>query len=86
MNVTVKKLRKRLDLPQAEFGQLLGVHPMTVSRWEREEHDPTPYQQAMMNEFDKAAKNAKIVEELKTLLIAAGVMAAIYFLLKAAQK
>jgi putative transcriptional regulator len=86
MNVVVKKLRKRLDLPQTEFGQLLGVHPMTVSRWERGEHRPTPYQQALMNEFDKAAAQPKIVEELKTLLVAAGVVAAILLLLKAAQK
>src|SRR5262245_32242891 len=30
-----KSLRQRLNLSQKELGELLGVHVMTVSKWER---------------------------------------------------
>jgi len=30
----VRRLRKRLGLTQARFGRLLGVHRVTVARWE----------------------------------------------------
>jgi len=79
MRFDVKQLRTKLGLAQPEFGQLFGVHPMTVSRWERQELTPSPYQHALMTEF-------KVEEELKSLLVAAGVAAAIYFLLKLANK
>jgi DNA-binding transcriptional regulator YiaG len=29
-----QRTRKRLNMSQAQFASLLGVHPMTVSRWE----------------------------------------------------
>jgi DNA-binding transcriptional regulator YiaG len=32
---TVKQLRKRLRLTQRGLANALGIHPMTVSRWER---------------------------------------------------
>lgn len=84
MKIPVKDLRTQLGLPQPEFGQLFGVHPMTVSRWERGALKPSPYQQALMGEFLKAAKKKDTGEELKSLLFTAGVVAALYFLLKAA--
>jgi len=31
----LKKLRARLGLDQVALARRLGVHPMTVSRWER---------------------------------------------------
>ncbi len=31
----LKRARKRLGLKQTEFALQLGVHPMTLSRWER---------------------------------------------------
>ncbi len=86
MKPPVRKIRTNLGLAQPEFGQLFGVHPMTVSRWERGELVPSPYQQALMAEFGKAATKSKVEEELKSLLFAAGVVAAIYFLLNLAKK
>jgi DNA-binding transcriptional regulator YiaG len=32
----VERLRKRLGMTQAEFAKLLGVHRVTVTRWETE--------------------------------------------------
>lgn len=84
MRFDVKQLRTNLGLAQPEFGQLFGVHPMTVSRWERKALTPSPYQQALMSEFKKAAVKNKVEEELRSLLVADGVAAAIYFLLKLA--
>ena len=31
----VKRARKRAGMTQVEFALALGVHPMTVSKWER---------------------------------------------------
>lgn len=36
----IKALRTRLGLTQVQFAQVLGVHPLTVSRWEREHGTP----------------------------------------------
>ena len=33
--IRIQRLRKRLDMTQVQFGNLLGVNHMTVSRWER---------------------------------------------------
>jgi DNA-binding transcriptional regulator YiaG len=35
--------RDRLGLSQAELGELLNVHEMTVSAWERGRQQPAPY-------------------------------------------
>lgn len=39
----VLRLRKRLGLKQTELAARVGVHPITVSRWERDRvHVPEP--------------------------------------------
>ncbi|OHB76381.1 MAG: hypothetical protein A2Z25_20170 [Planctomycetes bacterium RBG_16_55_9] len=78
----ISKLRQKLGLNQDKFGQLFGIHPMTVSKWERGILTPTPYQVAMMEAFKKAAEKKDINEKLKNILVAAGVVAAVYLLLK----
>lgn len=87
----IAKLRKRLGLAQPQFAQLLGVHAITVSRWERGDQrvSPSPYQVALMAEFEKAAASkeaAQIKEALGNLLIGAGIAAALLLLLEAAKK
>jgi transcriptional regulator with XRE-family HTH domain len=74
---------RRLGLSQVEFGRLFDVHFMTVSKWERDVLSPSPYQIALMQQFDRALKEkrAKVQEELKHLLVGAGVIAALVFLL-----
>ena len=81
----IYKLRRVLGLNQDKFGQLLGIHAMTVSKWERGVLRPTPYQIAMMEAFNKAARKEEIKRTLKNILVAAGVVAAVYLLLKCAR-
>lgn len=87
----ITKLRKRLGLAQPQFAQLLGVHAVTVSRWERGDPSvsPSSYQLALMKEFDKAAASREaeqIKSTLGALLMGAGLAAALLLLLEAAKK
>jgi putative transcriptional regulator len=82
----LRMLRESLGLSQADFARLMGVHPMTVSKWERGVANPTPYQEGFFNQFQAAAKNKIAQDELKNLLITAGVIAALIFLFQAASK
>lgn len=85
-------LREALGLSQAEFAQLFGVHQMTVSKWERRREaplaTPTPYQTALMQDFSRAAqaKRAEVQQTVKNILVSAGVVAALFFLLSQARK
>ena len=76
-------LRKDMGLSQPEFGQLFGVHPMTVSKWERALLAPNEYQAALMREFQKAIKDEKARQAVKSVLIGAGIAAALLLLLEA---
>jgi transcriptional regulator with XRE-family HTH domain len=82
----IKSIRELLGLNQLQFAQLLGVHPITVSKWERGIASPTDYQQAFLSQFQVAAKERKIRDDLKNVLIVAGVIAALVLLFQAASK
>ena len=85
----IAELRRNMGLSQVEFGRLFGVHFMTVSKWERGKNlTPSPYQVALMQEFQRAveARRAQVQEQVKNLLVGAGVVAALFFLLQAARK
>jgi putative transcriptional regulator len=81
-------LRTALGLSQVQFAQLFGVHFMTVSKWERGVVVPSPYQVALMEQFAKtaAAKQELAKQQVKNLLVGAGVVAALFFLLSGAKK
>lgn len=78
----IASIRRGLGLSQADFANLLGTHVMTVSKWERGIAQPSPYQAALIEHFGTSAqqmeKSAQM--ELKTLLIGAGVIAALTWL------
>lgn len=76
------RTRTALGLTQAEFAQLMGVHAMTVSKWERSEASPTPYQLNLFDQFTQGAKDREVKDALKTALIGAGVAFAIALLLR----
>jgi DNA-binding transcriptional regulator YiaG len=78
----IRKMRVKLGLNQVEFAQLAGVHPITVSKWERNESVPTAYQNALFDQFREAARDKQVRETLKNILIGAGVALALAILLK----
>lgn len=79
----IVSLRQALGLSQGEFGQLFGAHSMTVSKWERGLLLPSAYQQALMAQFRQTAdkQQALAQEKVKKLLVGAGVVAALIWLL-----
>lgn len=78
----ITNLRSKLGLNQVEFAQLVGVHPITVSKWERGLATPTAYQTALFAQFEEGAKDQEVRTTLKQVLIAAGVVLALALLLK----
>lgn len=85
-NEQIKALRESLGLNQAEFAKLMGVHPMTVSKWERGILWPSSYQEEFFDQFQAAAKHKIARDELKNTLITMGVIAALILLFQAASK
>jgi DNA-binding transcriptional regulator YiaG len=81
----IAKLRGQLRLSQAHFGQLFGVHPMTVSKWERGQASPNVYQTSMMDQYVLAAKQKQVPNTLEQVLVGMGIAAAILLLLNAAK-
>ncbi len=82
----VKNLRKDdLSLSRVQFAHLLGVHPLTVYKWERGKSPPTPHQQALLESFKKATRSQPdIGKAVATALVTAGVALALFLLLNAA--
>lgn len=66
----IAELRTSMALSQADFGRLLGVHPMTVSKWEREGggSQPNEYQQALMQAFRKGLADEQAKQMVKGVL------------------
>ena len=44
----IRSLRRRASLTQVELAEFVGVHPMTVSKWERGVLRPTPHQARLL--------------------------------------
>jgi putative transcriptional regulator len=82
----IKALREALDLTQVQLAQLLGVHPLTLSKWERGgPGGPTPHQLALLESFRVArAARQDIGPTVAGLLVTAGVALALFKLLEAA--
>lgn len=81
----VLAIRSELGLTQVQLAQLLGVHPLTVSKWERGLGAPSPHEQALLQSFRKAAQSRKDVgATVAQVLVTAGVALALFVLLKAA--
>lgn len=82
----IRQLRQQLGLTQAQFGQLLGVHSLTVARWEKgDATSPSPHHIALMQSFAAArSRQPDIGAIVLQLLVGAGVAFALYKLLEAA--
>ena len=56
------EIREALGLKQADLALLLGVHPVTVCRWETGHLVPSQYQQALLLHFRKAARHKEAMQ------------------------
>lgn len=82
----VRETRKTLKLDPTQFGALLGVHQLTVWRWEKGEGGPSDYQLAFMNQFRRAAQAKAVREGIGQLMVTLGVIGVIALLLNAASQ
>ena len=57
----ILNLRAELNMNQEEFGKLLGVSLISISRWERGEHEPTKLVKVRLNKLAKE-HNVEIAE------------------------
>ena len=48
------KAREKLGLTQAQFAWLIGVHEITVSKWERKILEPNSHQKMIISYFEKS--------------------------------
>jgi putative transcriptional regulator len=81
----IVQVRNSLGLTQAAFGKLLGVHSLTVSRWERGGLVPSAYHVDLMRTFARARRQQPdIGEVIAPLILGATIGAALYHLLGAA--
>ncbi|WP_348652731.1 helix-turn-helix domain-containing protein [Polyangium sp. 6x1] len=78
----IRQVRESLGLSQAQFASLLGVHAVTVSRWENSAQHPTPYQVGLIQQFGRAARRKDVATQVAAVLVTAGAIAGLYFLLK----
>ncbi|NUN50617.1 MAG: TOBE domain-containing protein [Candidatus Brocadiae bacterium] len=63
----IADLRRRLGLTQARLARLAGVHPMTVSKWERGVLAPNPPQRAILGALEAAAGGGAASPEAEEL-------------------
>lgn len=78
-------VRNSLNMTQGQLAQLLGVHSLTVSKWERGLLRPTPHQEALLRAAGGAAQRAPDVGAIVVgALVGAGVGLALFHLLSAA--
>jgi putative transcriptional regulator len=81
----VQRIRGALGLNQVQCAQLLGVHPLTISKWERGVNPVPPHYQALLESFKKArAAKESVGEDVAKLLVTAGAVMAILVLLETA--
>lgn len=57
----ILNLRAKLNLSQEEFGKLVGASLISVSRWERGEHEPTKLVKVRLIELAEQ-NNVKVKE------------------------
>lgn len=81
----IARLRRQLGLNQVQFAELFGVHPITVSKWERNILVPNGYQKTLMISFMRASKDAGTKNKLPEILTGDGLVAAVFFLLSRAR-
>lgn len=81
----LKTIRGNLKMTQHQLSQLLGVHPITVSKWERGRIPVPPYHGTLMKSFAEAyKKHPDVGKRAITVLMWGGIGPALYCLFRAA--
>jgi putative transcriptional regulator len=80
MEETIKTIRTTLSLNQVEFAAIVGVHPITISKWERGIVRPSPYQLALIHRFEREPGDFRTIN-LKNVLASEGPIGALALLL-----
>lgn len=79
----IRKIREQLGLTQEQFAAVLGIHVVTLSRWENDApHKPTPYQLDIIRLLAKAHDPEQAGIEAGRLLARHGPIPALSFLLR----
>jgi DNA-binding transcriptional regulator YiaG len=78
----LRDMREKLGLSQVEFAYVAGVHPITVSKWERGKSVPTRYQSALFDQFRRASRDKVVCTHLRKILTMAGAVFALSLLLR----
>lgn len=74
--------RKALGWTQSQLAHVLGVHSLTISKWERGKLDPSPYQESLLRNFAYAAsRDASVGASAALLMVERGSVVALYLLL-----
>lgn len=69
----ISGLRHTLHCTQAQFAGMLGVHPITISKWERDVSQPPPYNIQQLEALRLAIpRMTKVVRDEFTGLVAHG--------------
>jgi transcriptional regulator with XRE-family HTH domain len=80
-----RELRQLTSLTQGELALLLGVHPVTLSQWERGQSEPDPWHHGLLLAFAQAAMSSPDAPKRACrLLHTRGLGAALFELLRAA--
>lgn len=83
----VKDIREKLEMTQADFSRLIGLHAVTLSRIENDHQALSPYHEVLVTAFGRAVASDKdIGKEAVKLFNERGIIDALYILLRAARK
>jgi transcriptional regulator with XRE-family HTH domain len=81
----IREVRDKLGLKQVQMGNLMNVHPVTISRWENGKDSPSAYQGALLRAFQQALHgNPELGADVGRVLLGFGVAAALFFILRRA--
>jgi len=74
--------RRAIGLSQSDFAEVLGVHPLTISKWERGVNRPSAWYQELVARIERAAKAGVTGDRVRRVLAGCGSVEALTMLLR----
>lgn len=84
VSTRVRELRRRMSLTQQDFARVFGVHPLTVSKWERGRLRPDAWRVGMFAHIEHTVAPGNLVAvgmRVRELLHTRGTVAALQYVL-----